>query len=63
MDYCGDDDTVVSKTVKTSLSIDATSPGPAGEEDVMEEIKGSVFTKTAGKKGTLRFYVCIARAE
>lgn len=63
MDYFGDDDPVVPKAVKTPLSIDVTSPGPAGEEDVMEEIKESVFTKTAGKKDTLRFYVCIPRAE
>lgn len=61
MDYCGDDDPVVPKAVKAPGVI--ASSGSAAEEDIVEEMKKSVFVETAGKKGVLRCFVCVARAE
>lgn len=64
MDYCGDDDPVVPKAVKAPLSINVVArSGSAGEKDVMEEIKKSVFAKYTGKGGVLKYYVCITRAK
>ncbi|KAG6358601.1 hypothetical protein INS49_012119 [Diaporthe citri] len=39
------------------------SSGPSAGQDLMEEIKKSVFAESAGKYGVLRCFVRVAKAE
>lgn len=64
MDYCDNDNFVVSKAVKVFLFINiVVHSESAGEKNMMEEIKKSIFAGFVSKKGILKYYVCVVKVE